>query len=131
MLKDKLADAEPTESVVAGVRGWLLDGVQLLRVRLELFGLEARDHAAESMAALLFGLAAVMLLTLGLAFLAIFLTVLFWDSHRLVALAVFSTLFLSFGGAALWLAVRRWPRPDAWFASSLSELKSDAERIRP
>ncbi|HEX5804845.1 MAG TPA: phage holin family protein [Macromonas sp.] len=119
----------PAESVATGLRGWLLDGVQLLRVRLELFGLEARDHAADVLTALLCGLAAVLLLMIGLVFLAVLLTVLLWDSHRVLALAVFATLFLSFGGVALWVAVRRWPGAQTWFASSLRELKADAEQI--
>ena len=126
----RMPDAAPTESVAAGLRGWLLDGVQLLRVRLELLGLEARDHAADTLTALLCGFAAVLLLVLGLVFLSVLFTVLLWDSHRVLALAVFSTFFLSSGGLAFWLAWRNWPRSDAWFASSLSELKADADRLR-
>lgn len=126
----RIPDAAQAESVAAGLRGWLLDGVQLLRVRLELLGLEAKEHAATTLTALMCGFAAVLLLVLGLGFLSVLFTVLLWDSHRVLALAVFSTFFLSAGALALWLAWRSWPRNETWFASSLSELKADADRVR-
>lgn len=123
-------DAGPTESVLAGVRGWLHDGVQLLQVRLELFGLEARDHASSLVELLIVGLAAVLLLGVGLGFLAVLLTVLLWDSHRTLALAVFTTLFLTSGGVAVGWLLSRWQRQRQWFESSLRELKADAERLK-
>ena len=81
------ADPAP-ERVTQALRGWLHDGVALLRVRLELFGVEAREHALASVELLLAGLAALLFLGLGLGFFAVLLTVLLWDSHRLLALAV-------------------------------------------
>ena len=101
------ADPAP-ERVTQALRGWLHDGVALLRVRLELFGVEAREHALASVELLLAGLAALLFLGLGLGFFAVLLTVLLWDSHRLLALAVFSTLFLTLGLVALVLLRQRW-----------------------
>ena len=119
------------ERVTQALRGWLHDGVQLLRVRLELLSVEAREHALATLELLLAGLAAVLLLGLGLGFLSVLLTVLLWDSHRVLALAVFSTLFLTLGGMALLLLRSRWQASRRWFESSLDELRQDGERLAP
>ncbi|NIC40248.1 phage holin family protein [Aquabacterium sp. A08] len=124
-------DAAPPESLLAGLRGWLHDGVELLRVRLALVALEAREHAHGVVALLLLGLAAVLLLVLGLGFLAVLLTVLLWDSHRVLALALFSAVFLTLGGVALAGLARTWARQRVWFEASTAELAQDAERLRP
>ncbi len=122
------ADPAP-ERVTQALRGWLHDGVALLRVRLELFGVEAREHALASVELLLAGLAALLFLSLGLGFFAVLLTVLLWDSHRLLALAVFSTLFLTLGVIALVLLRQRWQLAHRWFDSSLQELGQDEQRL--
>ena len=124
------ADPAP-ERVTQALRGWLHDGVALLRVRLELFGVEAREHALASIELLLAGLAALLFLGLGLGFFAVLLTVLLWDSHRLLALAVFSTLFLTLGLVALVLLRQRWQMTQRWFDASLAELRQDDQRLAP
>lgn len=124
------ADPAP-ERVTQALRGWLQDGVALLRVRLELFGVEAREHALASVELLLAGLAALLFLGLGLGFFAVLLTVLLWDSHRLLALAVFSTLFLTLGLVALVLLRQRWQTAQRWFDASLEELRQDDQRLSP
>ncbi|MEN9904337.1 MAG: hypothetical protein RLZZ555_902, partial [Pseudomonadota bacterium] len=111
--------------------GWLHDGVQLLRVRLELLSVEAREHAFAIVELLVAALAAVILLGLGLGFLAVLLTVLLWDSHRVLALAIFATLFLTLGGIALLMLRSRWQASQRWFEASLDELRQDGERLSP
>jgi uncharacterized membrane protein YqjE len=130
MAAQERARADPApERVTQALRGWLHDGVALLRVRLELFGVEAREHALASVELLLAGLAALLFLALGLGFLAVLLTVLLWDSHRLLALAVFSTLFLTLGLIALLLLRQRWRTAQRWFDASLQELGRDDQRL--
>ncbi|WP_236640278.1 phage holin family protein [Tepidimonas charontis] len=127
---DAAAAAPPAaESLLQGVRGGLRDAVELLRVRLALLGTEAAAHALDVAQALAWAVAAAVLLALGLGFLAVLLTVALWDSHRLLALAVFSTLFLGGGAAALWLA-RRTLGSVHWFEASVTELARDGERLR-
>lgn len=119
------------ESLASGIRGLLHDGVQLLRVRLELLSVEAREHAYDAMELLWLGVAAVILLGLGLGFLAVLITVLLWDSHRALALALFAAVFLTLGGVALVAARRVWQRDRQWFEASLKELRQDEQRARP
>lgn len=128
---DRSGAAPVPEGLLQALRGSLRDGVQLLRVRLELFGVEAREHALVVVEMLLAGLAAVLLLSLGLGFLSVLLTVLLWDSHRVLALTVFSTLFLTLGAVALMLLRSRWRISQRWFEASVGELKQDGERLAP
>lgn len=117
-------------STAARVRGLLADVLELAQVRLELLTVEARQEFARltSMAAL--AMLAAVFVGFGLVFLAVFLTVLLWDSQRLLTLGVFTVLFLG-GGVALavtvWLRARQGAR---MFAASREELRRDRERLR-
>ena len=82
------------------------------------------------LAVLLCALAAAAFLCLGLAFLAVFLTVLLWDEYRLLALGVFTALFLGGGAGLAWLALARARDGRGWFAATRQELARDCERLR-
>jgi uncharacterized membrane protein YqjE len=102
----------------------------LLQVRLELLGVEAQEEVVRVVGLLLWGVAAALLLSLGLGFLAVFITVALWETQRLLALGVFATLFLTLGGIATWMAYQRVRRESTLFASSLAELRQDREQLR-
>jgi uncharacterized membrane protein YqjE len=108
------------------------DTVALARVRLELVALEGRSHAQAVVALLLLGWAALCLLILGLAFLAVLLTVLWWDTPmRVLALAAFAFIFLTLGAVAAVWAWRNWQRERNWFEATRAELAADAQKLRP
>ena len=109
--------------------GELRERLALLGVRLALLGVEAREHALDVAEGLAATVAAALLLVLGSGFLAVLLTVLLWESHRLLALALFSAVFLTLGVVAL-LWARRRLLGIRWFAASMSELDRDVERLR-
>ncbi|MDP2742644.1 MAG: phage holin family protein [Hydrogenophaga sp.] len=104
--------------------------LELLQLRLELLSVEAQEEVQRLGGLLVYGAVAVTFLSLGLGFLAILITVALWDSHRLLALAVFATLFLSLGGVCAWLARARALAGTRFFSSSAAELKRDRESLR-
>lgn len=118
-----------SESIAAGLQGWLRDGVQLLRVRLELLGVEAQTCALDAIALVLGGLAAVLLLGSGLVFLAILLVVLWWDSQRVLVLSILTSVLLTLGFVAAWWVRAQWRAARGWFAGTLGELRADEERL--
>jgi uncharacterized membrane protein YqjE len=65
--------------------------------RLQLLGVELAEERGRLLSLLTYGAIALICLSAGLVFLAVFLTVLLWDSHRLLALGMFSALFLGAG----------------------------------
>jgi uncharacterized membrane protein YqjE len=78
---------------------------------------------------LTYGAIALICLSAGLVFLAVFLTVLLWDSHRLLALGVFSALFLGAGIATLLVAMNFARAGSTLFKASLAELARDREAL--
>jgi uncharacterized membrane protein YqjE len=117
--------------LLASLRGLATTAVDLLRNRLELFKLEAHEEAGRLTGLLVWGVAAVLLAVVGATFSAVFLTVLLWDSQRLLALGIFSALFLSAAGLAIFMALRLVRQGSQLFAGSLAELRQDVEALRP
>jgi uncharacterized membrane protein YqjE len=117
--------AEPAQGLYASLRGLLAAGVAIVHTRLELLGIELQEEKARLLGLLAFGAAALVFLAAGLVFLAVFLTVLLWDSDRLLVLGIFASLFLASGAVALALALRHARAPSQLFAASLAELAQD------
>lgn len=107
------------------------DLAALAGMRAELFGVELREQFDRWLSAVVLALLTVMLGCIGLGFVAVLVTVAFWDSHPLIALGVFVLLFL---GAAAWCArrlsavVADSPAP---FEATLAEFRKDREAIDP
>jgi uncharacterized membrane protein YqjE len=117
--------AEPAEGAFASLRRLLATGVAIAQARLELLGVELQEEKARLLGLLAFGALALIFLAAGLVFLAGFLTVLLWNSDRLLVLGIFSTLFLAGGGGAAVVAWRYARQPSPLFAASLAELSRD------
>lgn len=112
------------------LRGMLHSGVDVLRTRLELFVIEAQEEKERLVSLLINGILCAVLLSFGVVFLAVFLTVLFWDNHRLLVLGL-ATLGL-IGGAVFTATnvmreIKQGGRP---FDATISELERDREALR-
>lgn len=114
----------------ASLRGLLATALGLLQTRAELLALELEEEKIRLLGLLGYGAAALLLLNAGLVFVAIFLTVLFWDGYRLLALGLFALLFLGAGGAAFAAAWRCTRGRERMFAASLDELAKDRAALR-
>lgn len=122
-----MADASPRSGIFTSLRGLLATGIALAQTRLELLATELQEEKARLFGLLIFGGAALILLAAGVVFLAVFLTVLLWDSSRLLVLGVFAALFLVGGGVSLLIARRHARAPSHLFVASLAELSRDRE----
>ena len=118
-------------STAARVRGLLADVFELAQVRLELFTVEARQELSRLTWMAVMAALAVVFVSFGLIFLSIFITVLLWDTHRELALAVFTALFLGGGFVLLVLARSRFKQGARMFAATRAELQRDKERMQP
>jgi uncharacterized membrane protein YqjE len=123
-----VSDASP--GLLASLRGLATTGVALIRTRLELLKVEAQEEAGRWIGLLLWAVVAVIAGVLGLAFLGVFLTVLLWDSHRVLALGIFTALFLVTAGVAGAVALRLLRQGSRLFAASLAELRRDEAALR-
>ena len=109
----------------SSLRGFATTSVALLRTRLELLKVEAQEEIGRIISLLMWGIAAVLLGTAGLVFAAVFLTVLLWDSHRLLALGIFAALFIAAALVAINAVLRLVRQGSQLFSASLAELRRD------
>ena len=115
--------------LLASLRNLLATAIAVLQTRLELFATEFEEEKIRLGAVLWFGLVAFFFLGFGVVFLALTLTVLLWDSHRLLVLTVATALFLVVGLIALAAARRQSRAGSRLFASSLAELAQDRAAV--
>jgi uncharacterized membrane protein YqjE len=126
---DGTGKAPDQRGLFASAKGLLGTGVTLIHNRLELLGVELAEERVRVTSMLAYGGAAFLCIAAGLVFLAIFLTVLLWESNRLLALGIFSALFLGAGIASLLLAMRLGRSGSKLFSASLAELRKDRDAL--
>ncbi|MCR6664607.1 MAG: phage holin family protein [Methyloversatilis sp.] len=124
-----MAASPRPERLAVSLKGFVSSLIEIVHVRLELITVEARDEALRLTELLVYGALAIAFLTFGIAFLAVLLTVLLWDSHRLLVLTLFSTLFITLGVVAAVIARARMAEGTRLFASTLDELKRDRDGL--
>lgn len=120
-----MSESAPRGGVASSLRSLLGNGIALLQTRLELLSIEAQEERVRLLALLTYGALAFVLLSFGLMFLALLVTVLLWDSHRLLALGIFTAIFLTGGLIALFATLRQASTPSRLFAASIAELAQD------
>jgi uncharacterized membrane protein YqjE len=104
--------------------------VALVRVRVDLVAVELKEHWLLHRELLLLAVVAAFFLAAGFLFLAFFVVVLFWDTHRLAAIGGVTLVYLGIGA---WAVVRlrdlakNSPPP---FSETIAEFKRDLEQLR-
>ena len=116
-------------SLGARLRGYAADAIGIVQTRLALIVTEVQEEKLRL--GLFFGYAATAFFFLGFGaiFLALFLTVLLWDSNRLLALGVFTAVFLVIGLIAALVALRIKRQGSRLFSASLAELMQDRDML--
>lgn len=104
--------------------------IGLLHTRIEIIATEYEEERIRIRQSLLLAIIAGFSLAVAALLTVMFLVVLFWDSHRLLAIGVLLLLFAGIGfGCMLALARHARSRPRL-FAATLKELAKDGERLR-
>jgi uncharacterized membrane protein YqjE len=101
----------------------------LVRVRLELAGLELQEEVDHVVRALVIATAGALLVVAGCVFAAIAVIAALWDTHRILAIASFSAVFLIAGGGLLayLLSVSRSRGP--MFSETAAQFEQDLSRL--
>lgn len=129
MLNDTPGSKAARAGLFASLKGLLGTSVGLVQNRLQLLGIELAEERVRLLSLLAYGAIAFICLGAGLVFFAMFVTVLLWDSNRLLALGVFSALFLAAGSLTLMLALGRAKAGSNLFSASLAELRRDSDKL--
>jgi len=115
----------------ASLRNFSATAVAVARTRLELLANEMAEEKIRLGQLLVSGVVAMFGLFTGVIFLAVFVTVLLWDSYRLLALGGFALLFLGVGTYAAFQFRARALAGGGLFAASLAELDKDHQQLSP
>ncbi len=129
MTEDTPGGEASRAGLFASLKGLFGTSLALAQNRLQLLGVELAEERLRLLSLVTYGAVALICLSAGLVFLAVFLTVLLWDSHRLLALGVFSALFLGAGIATLMMAMNFARAGSTLFQASLAELARDRESL--
>lgn len=120
-------DANAKPRLAESLRGLIDSGLHTVQSRLELLSLEVQEEKLRLSGLVLNIVLCGLLLGFGLVFLMVFLTVYFWDDHRLVALGA-STAACLLGALVTGLkAASAFNSGSRLFAASLAELRRDRD----
>lgn len=124
-----MSDSAPTR-LGESLKGFADTGLAALQTRLELFAVEVKEEKLRAGGFLFDTVLAALFIGFGFVFLLAFLTVLFWDSHRLLALGLATTALLLAGVWAATRAATRLRAGSTLFSASLAEITRDREALR-
>ena len=120
----------PRPRLAESLHGIVDAGLQTVQTRLELLAVELQEEKLRLTGIALNTVLAGLLLGFGLVFLMVFLTVLFWEEHRLLALGISTAICLGGGLLAASNAARAFRSGTRLFSASLTELARDREALR-
>ena len=117
-------------SIIANVKALGASTLDLLRTRIELAAIELQEETGRLFGYLAWAMAAAVLAFVGLLLAVLFVLVLFWDSHRLLAVGGMFILFaLGSMFAVSRLRAGLKARPPL-MAATLAELRKDAGSLK-
>lgn len=120
----------PASGVVAALRA--LGGTlnEVVRVRGALFAVELAEEVERRKHQVLLGAIGAAFLHMALVLISVLVAAVFWDTHRIAALAAMAILYMAFGCAALARLRADIATSPAPFAASLAELNQDLSGLR-
>ena len=115
--------------VLASLRRLTATAVDILRTRLELLAAEVQEEGLRLAQIAFWALLALFFLVLGAIMLTLLVVVLFWDTHRIMVVALLAAVYVGVG-----LAIGFWVRTklragSKLFSASLAALAKDHEHL--
>ena len=115
----------------ASLQGLMATVLAIIHTRLELLVTEVEEEKRRLLATVAWGAVGVLVGCFALAFAAVFITVLFWDSHRLLVVGLMT---MTFGLISAWAMhrVKVLVRESGqMLAATLAELDADRQALMP
>jgi len=119
----------PGAGILQSLRNLAATGVALLRTRLELLATEIEEERLRLLSLLFWAAGAFYFLAVGVLLLAVLVIVVFWESHRVAAVAVLAGLFLAIGAGMAAAARKSLAGRRKLLSASLDELEKDNEQL--
>jgi len=105
--------------------------ISIVQTRLELLSTDVAEEWEHLVTHLVLVLVALFCFGVGVVLLAVLIVVVFWESHRLAALAGLTGFFLAASAGLGWLAVHKIRTKPRLFEASLAELTKDRQHLHP
>ena len=125
-----MSASAPRSGLFFSLRQLAATALEIAQVRLELLSTESEFEKRRLFDGLLWSLAALLLLGLGLVLLCGFFILLLWDGYRLVTVGVLALLLLVTGVLLMREARQRLRNPAGLFSASLNELERDRAQLQ-
>jgi len=119
-----MSDDQPT-GFLGRLRRLAGSAVGMLECRVSLFATELEEDLLQLGTGLILLMLAALFLAFGLLALLAFVTVLLWDSHRLLALGLCTTIFVVAGLWCATLAARKLKSGKEFLGSTRAEFEKD------
>lgn len=122
-------EGHASTGLLASVRTLGSTLIAALQTRLELLVAEVEDERIRLTRLWLLAMVALFLFALSVLTATLFVIVLFWDTHRLLAIGVLFLLFLLSGCAVAWHARKESRAKPRLLSTTLAELAKDREHL--
>jgi uncharacterized membrane protein YqjE len=104
--------------------------VAITHNRLNLLSTDLEIAREQMVSVLMMVLVTLFCLCFGALLLALFVVVIFWDTHRLIALGSVTGVFILIGVVCLWRVLKALKAMPATFEASLAELAKDYKQLK-
>lgn len=118
------------EGLLGSLKSITALAVAIAHNRLNLLSTDLEIAREQTVSVLMMVLVALFGLCFGALLLALFVVVIFWDTHRLIALGSMTGLFMLIGVICLWRVIKALKATPAAFEASLAELAKDYKVLK-
>lgn len=128
-MTDPKPDTNPSPGLLVSVQRLIATLLEILQTRLEIVATEFEEERVRLRELVVFGFLTLFFVSAGLTLVTVFVVSLYWDTHRLAVLGWVALLYLGLGASAAILLRRRLQSRSRLFATTLSELSKDRDRL--
>lgn len=129
MAESSTPPAAPSGGLLSSLQGLLATTMAIFQTRLALLATELEEEKLRLLKVLAWGALALLMGGMGLLFVAAFITILFWDERRLLALGLMAAFFVLACGAAISRALVHWQAATGLLSATLAELDQDRRAL--
>jgi len=120
--------AEQNSGLMESIKRLVSTFIDIVSTRLELIANEIQEERLRLGQVALFALMSVFFFGMGILFLSVFITVLFWEDHRLAVTGGLCMLFILLGVLMAVVSQKKASGPGL-FSVSIAELAKDKDQL--
>lgn len=117
------------ENLLSSIKSLVSSGASIAQTRLELLSVDVQIARSKFISLLVMIVSALFFLFFGLVMLALLIVIYSWESDRMLALSLLTSVFIGIGlilGLLIMQSLRNMPK---LFEASISELAKDKEEL--